>query len=298
MIESRDRLLIGVDGGGTGCRVAICDGTQKVLALAEGARANVFTDFDLALENIRKTIALAAEKAGISRDAIDRAVVHMGLAGVVSDAVAKRVAAASKFSHVTVTDDRPTAVAGALAEADGYLVSVGTGTIIARQLDGKTSSVGGYGFYVSDQASAAWLGKRLLETVLKCHDGLSAHSDLTRATLTKFSDDPNQIAAFSIASKPGDYGQFSRDIVAAAQAGDAVGQALIGEGFDYLQAGLVALNFNQDATLCLTGGLGASYRPYFENSGASGVSAPKGTSVSGAVFLASKEAARTVEASS
>ncbi len=37
-------LIIGVDGGGSGCRVAVADAAGTVLARAEGGPANIATD--------------------------------------------------------------------------------------------------------------------------------------------------------------------------------------------------------------------------------------------------------------
>ena len=298
MIESQVTLLIGVDGGGTGCRVAIADGNRRVLATAEGGRANVATDFDLALRCIRDTIDLAAQKVGIMPDILAVATVHMGLAGVVSDEVAARVASVAGFKQITVTDDRPTAVAGALAGKDGFLVSVGTGTIIASHRAGRSAFVGGYGFYVSDQASGAWLGRRLLEETLLCYDGVRPHTELTRASMAKFGDDPCQIAGFSIASGPGDYGGLAPDVVDAAQAGDTLGTALMQEGFAYLEAGLKALRFQPDDKLCLTGGVGRHYLSHFAAQAAGNIIESSGSSVSGAIHLAAVAAGQAIEASS
>lgn len=286
MSDSRDIILIGVDGGGTGCRAAIADATQTVLAEADGDRANVATDFQQAIQNVQKTISDAGRKAGLSDHALHNATVHMGLAGVISDAVAGRVARAMPYATVTVTDDRATTVAGALDGGDGFLISVGTGTIIAARRDGQNSFVNGWGFHVSDQASGAWLGRRLLEETLLWRDGLRADSDLAGATLANFGDDPNEIVRFSLTAKPGDYGRLAPDVVRAAKAGDQLGVALMQDGFDYLETGLQALGFRPGDRLCLTGGVGTHYANHFEKDFAPSIIAQSGLSVRGAVRLA------------
>jgi glucosamine kinase len=176
MSKFQDSILIGVDGGGTGCRIIIADGNLTVLARASGARANVATDFVQAIRNIQEAITKAAQSAGITEDALSNAQVHLGLAGVLCSADAQKVAAALPYALINVTDDRPTAVEGALGDKNGFLISVGTGTIIATRQGRKNSYVGGWGFYVADQASGAWLGKRLLEETLLCYDEIKPHS--------------------------------------------------------------------------------------------------------------------------
>lgn len=298
MSDSRDIILIGVDGGGTGCRAAIADASQTILAEADGDSANVATDFLQAIQNVQKTIADAGHKAGLSDRALHNATVHLGLAGVISDAVAGRVARAMPYTAVTVTDDRATTVAGALDDGDGFLISVGTGTIIAARKDGKNSFVNGWGFHVSDQASGAWLGRRLLEETLLWHDGLRADSDLARATLANFGGDPNQIVRFSLTARPGDYGRLAPDVVRAAKAGDPLGVALMQDGFGYLETGLQALGFQAGDRLCLTGGVGAHYADHFDKDIAPSVVAQSGLSVSGAVRLAAMALPSTIQVTS
>ncbi|MGB7321448.1 MAG: BadF/BadG/BcrA/BcrD ATPase family protein [Albidovulum sp.] len=293
MAAVRNTLLIGVDGGGTGCRVAIADQNQHVLATAEGGRANVATDFELAIKNIRETMERAAQSANLSPDVLAKATVYMGLAGAVTNDVSARVEAAFGYDRVTVTDDRPTAMEGGLAGEDGFVVAVGTGTFIGCRRYGNNTYVGGYGLYVSDQASGAWLGKRLLELTLLSYDGARPHTDLTLTTLTKFGGDPHQIAAFSISAKPGEYGRLAPDVVSAAQSGDAVGAAILDEGFAYLEAGLNALGYRPVDTLCLTGGLGQHYVDQFKAKGITNIIAPRCSSVIGAVRLAGRAAQLT-----
>jgi glucosamine kinase len=297
MIESQDTYLIGVDGGGTGCRVVIADSRVNVLATAEGDPANVTTDFAQTLRNIQKTIGIAAQKAGIDDSGLNNASIHMGLAGVVSHEAAARVAVATGFSHVAVTDDRPTTITGALGGGDGFLISVGTGTIIASSRGGQNRYIGGYGFQVSDQASGAWLGQRLLEETLLSHDGVRPHTDLTRAILANFKGDPNKIVAFGARAKPVDYGLLSPDVTAAAHAGDALGGALMLEGFTYLKAALEVLGFQPTDTLCLTGGVGRHYKGLFAQNGVTNIIEPRGTAVAGALHLAAIAAKQSADVS-
>jgi glucosamine kinase len=292
MIESRDINLIGVDGGGTGCRVAIADSHQTVLTVAEGGRANVTNDFDRALRNLRETLEIALQKSGLDRARLTNATVHLGLAGAETHDTAARIASALKsalgLDHVTVTDDRATTVAGALGGDDGFLAAVGTGSFVASRHDGQNTFVGGYGLQVSDQASAAWLGRRLLEETLLAHDAIRSHTNLTHAILARFGEDPDDIVAFSVDASPADYGKLAPDVVAAAEAGDAVGSALMQEGHAYLKAGLARLGFNPGEELCLTGGVGRQYARYFADTAI--IVEPQGSAVAGAVRLAAMAA--------
>ncbi|MGB7242601.1 MAG: BadF/BadG/BcrA/BcrD ATPase family protein [Sulfitobacter sp.] len=288
-----DTILIGVDGGGTGCRVAIGTDRRGLLAEVCGGRANATSDFDLAIDNIKKAVALAAVQAGLDLDDAAPISAHLGLAGVLTAGDAQKVADALPYTQCIVTDDRPTAITGALDGQDGFLVSVGTGTIIGKARDAAFRFIGGWGFHLADQASGAWLGRAALDRTLQCYDKVLDHSPLTQNILTRFDGDPNKVAAFSFVAKPGDYGTFAPDVLDAAAVGDPIGLELVTEGADYICGGLVALGFKPGDALCLSGGVGPHYAPYLPKQMASCVIAAKHSAVYGA-FQMARHSARNI----
>ena len=296
MIDSSQTLLIGVDGGGTGCRVAIGTLADGILARADGGRANVASDPDLAIKNVVAAVAAAAAMCGIPSERLKSATAHLGLAGVMTPQDAQKVAAALPYNEVTVTDDRPTALNGALGGQDGFLLSVGTGTIAAACTSGNYRSVGGWGFHLSDQASGSWMGQECLRHVLLCHDGLAGHTELTRTLLAKFENDPNKIVAFSMTAKPGDYGTFAPDIVQAAGAKDPIGLTIMHAGSDHLKRCLDVLGFKVGDALCLTGGVGPFYADYLPADVTAGLLARKGNALDGAFDFARINATKNAEA--
>lgn len=286
MTDSGRTLIIGVDGGGTGCRATIGTPQDGVLAQAEGGRANVASDFAISVKNIISTVEAAAMQADISRDELSNATAHIGIAGVLGPKESAQVVSALPYLSITVTDDRPTAITGALGGQDGYLLSVGTGTIAAASMSGTFSYVGGWGFAVADQASGAWLGRAALEQVMLCYDGLADHTFLTRALFSKFDDDPNTIVAFSMAAKPGDFATLAPDVIAGARALDPWGQAIMNQGADHLMRCLTRLGFLPGDTLCLTGGVGPHYADYLTAEFLSGRTESRGSALDGAFQLA------------
>lgn len=286
MSDSLHTLLIGVDGGGTGCRVAVGTLADGVLAQAEGRRANVAYDPEVAIGSVIATVEKAAAASGFSTEHLRAATAHLGLAGVMSPQDARKVASAVPYHHVTVTDDRPTALNGALGGRDGFLLSVGTGTIAAASTDGVYRSVGGWGFYVGDQASGSWIGHESLRYMMLCQDGLAQHSDLTRALFAKFHNDPNEVVTFGLSAKPGDYASFARQVVESARAHDPVGQKIMRAGADHLRKCLDALEFTAGDALCLTGGVGPHYADYLPSEFTAGLLERKGSALDGAYEFA------------
>ncbi|MEM9579325.1 MAG: BadF/BadG/BcrA/BcrD ATPase family protein [Pseudomonadota bacterium] len=288
MTDSHDTLIVGVDGGGTGCRAAIGTRSKGIIARAESGRANFASDPDLALHHVLSAVHDAASDAGIAQGDLPRAVAHLGLAGVMTAEDSQRVADAMPFSRTDVTNDRPTAVVGALGGQDGYLLAIGTGIIAAASVNGDMRVVNGWGFYVSDQGSGAWLGRVTLEQVLHCCDGVSAHSDVTRQVLARFGNDPGAISSFSVTAKPGDYARIAPVVIDGAQNDDPWSQELLSAGAAYLTRYLDALGFSHGDTLCLSGGLGAHYAPFLAPAALEGRITSRGSALSGAFQLASR----------
>ena len=89
---SRRAGLIGVDGGGTSCRIALeWQGRRSELTLGS---ANVTTDFQKAIELINDGLDAIAEKSGLSKNQLWTCPAYLGLAGVVDEADARAVAKA------------------------------------------------------------------------------------------------------------------------------------------------------------------------------------------------------------
>lgn len=281
-------FLIGADGGGTSCRVALQVGHGGVRHEVVLGPANASTGFEAAIQTLTEALQIVAEKAGLALDDLTGATAHFGLAGVMSGAIAARVAARLPIRRLVVSDDRPTAIAGALGAADGTVAAIGTGSFVGRQVAGQVRGLGGWGFQIGDQASGAWLFRRCLEAVMLSIDGLAPATDLTRTILAAHGDDPGRIVEFSLAARPADYAALAREVVAAADAGDSLGQALMAEGVAYIRAAMMALGWQEGERLCLAGGLGDAYASRLGLP----VVAPRGTALDGALLLAARRAAK------
>jgi glucosamine kinase len=291
MIDSGSTLLIGVDGGGTGCRAAIGTVADGILAHAESGPANATSDPVLAIKNITLAVTAAAQVLGISIGALRAATTHVGLAGIMNKQDVERVKSGLHYGDVSVTDDRPTAVKGALGDEFGFVLSVGTGTIAASYTSDGLKCVGGWGFQLSDRGSGAWLGRAALENVLLCYDGIGEHSPLTRNLLSKFNSDPNQIVAFGSKATAADLAKLARDIVERANSGDPWGRVMMQTGAEHLVHALNGFGFVTGNRLCLTGGVGPHYAKYLPDEFLAGYTAPLGTALDGAFALAQAKSA-------
>ena len=298
MRTTRPYLLIGIDGGGTGCRVAICERGGERLSETQGGPANFTTDPKASVENIRKALITAAADAGLDlTDWKDRCVAHAGLAGVMGQADAEAVASALGFQNISVTDDRATSVAGALRGEDGILAAIGTGTIVAVSSGGSMRYFGGWGHELADQASGGWLGHDALRLTLLAYDDFTAHSDLTRDVLKHFGDDPHNIVDFVQNAEPGHYATFAPMVVEAARNDDTNAKNLMEKGAAYLNTCINVSGSGPETAICLSGGVGPHYQPYLETAYQDRIRPPYGSALDGALFLADQKVSSMEEVS-
>ncbi|PWK62479.1 BadF/BadG/BcrA/BcrD ATPase family protein [Roseicyclus mahoneyensis] len=163
------RIDIGIDGGGTGCRVALSLEGGPV-ALTRGGPANIVTDPAAAEAAIRLALTEALTARGLGFDAMVDARVCAGLAGGRLAGAADAFATRLPFLAYVV-DDSVTALEGAFAGAEGTLVSLGTGSFCIRRDARGITHQGGWGFVLGDEGSAAWFGRMALSELLRIEDG-------------------------------------------------------------------------------------------------------------------------------
>lgn len=286
-------VIVAADGGGTGCRAAVGTLANGVMAQATGGPGNVQNDFDAALTNLTGTVAEALAHAGLSDIPLDHITAHFGVAGAHSRPEMAAIERALPYGACSVTGDRDTSVRGVLGESDGYVVALGTGTIIARQRNLALRTMGGWGFDLSDQASGAWLGHRLLQETALAHDGFRPHTPLTKQTLDEHGGLVPMIH-FANAAGPFDLAKFARSVIETAKVGDPVGQELMHQGAAFVVQALDALGFQDGAPLVLTAGVGPHYRDYLPARYTGNLVASQGTALDGAFAMACA-AARTAQ---
>ena len=278
--------LCAVDGGGSGCRSAIARADGTVIGRATGGPANVATDPEGGLAQVRGAIAEAGRRAGLDAAALRACAAHVGLAGVLGPEDAEAVAAALPFDSCGVTDDRATSVAGALGARDGAVLSVGTGSFAALRRGGETAYLGGWGAVLGDQASGAWLGRAALEHALLCHDGLAEEGPLSRAVMDRFGGAPARVVAFG----RGGARHLGALAPMVAASDDPAARAAMRRGAAYLASCLERLGLADGEALCLLGGLGPTYLPLLPAWARERACAAEGDALAGALRLAAARA--------
>jgi glucosamine kinase len=279
------QYAIGVDGGGTGCRVAIADRAGIVLARATGGPSNIATNLDEAAQNILSAITAATRDITVSGSIYSLASAVLGLAGANVGDHAKKLAERLGFARCRIVSDAQTSLNGALAGQDGTGAMIGTGSVFASRANGKFRQLGGWGFQLGDQAGGARLGRSALEETLLAHDGIRAHSAFTQAILARYGNAP-AITEFARKAAPSDYAALAPLVIEAASAGDVVAAEIVDIACAYIEKAVSAVAFDAFLPVTMIGGLSQSLVPFLPEALKAKLVPASGTALDGAMRMA------------
>ncbi|MFN3622822.1 MAG: BadF/BadG/BcrA/BcrD ATPase family protein [Hyphomicrobium sp.] len=283
-------LLLGVDGGGTGCRARLTDVNGQVLGEGTGGPANIRFGIKESFSAVLQATDMCLDQAGLSLQGSE-IVACLALAGASEPT---HLAAARTynlpFAHTLLTTDAHAACVGAHGGKNGGIIVVGTGSVAWGIVGNREHRVGGWGFPVSDEGSGAWLGCEAARRVLWAYDGRIAWTDLTKSLLERFEGDPHAIVRWMGQARPRDFGSLAPVIIAYAGRGDPVGRELMQDAARHVDVMAQRLATLGVPRLALSGGLAASIEPWLAPSTRELLVAPLGDALSGALLLARLEA--------
>jgi glucosamine kinase len=303
------RYYLGVDGGGTNCRIRLADENLRTLGEGRGGPSNLqLQNADPAYASILEGTRAAFAAAGLTE--ADYANTHAcfcmagGRSVIDRDAFAKRP---WKFANVRVYDDIDAAHAGALGGEEGAVIIAGTGSAALAIVDGQRHQAGGWGFYVGDQMSGAILGRELIRRAVEATDGLVSGSPLTESVVqalggtlddvmewsfpkatesVAYKDYRGEEVAVSVGPTPKAYGDFSRMIFEYYEKGDAVARELIDLELGYVDNYVRWFKLRGATRMAATGGVGERLYPILVDRYGDFIVRPLGDNLSGAVILA------------
>lgn len=273
-------LLLGLDGGGSGCRAVLADASGQVLGRGEAGPSNVMSDPEAAVAAI-----LACANAALNGHDPAQVTAVLGLAGVNTSKAEDWLPGRLPFGHVRVVPDATTAAAGALGSQDGIVAAMGTGSVFIRQLSGQVDTLGGWGPILGDEGSGNWLGRRFLADVLRAGDGLAPETALTRATVARHGG-RNGIVAFARLATAADFGREVAHVLAARD--DPAAERLLAHAAAEVASYITLLQAGRALPVVFTGGLGPVYAGLLARSWPQ--RQPLGSPLDGALLLARQTA--------
>lgn len=277
-------LFLGIDGGGTGCRAAVADGSGRILGEGLAGPANIASDVTGAQENILAAARQALTAATGTDAGLPDLRAGLGLAGANAAGVVERLRHALPFARIRVETDAVAAVKGALGARDGIVAAIGTGSVFASQIGGEIRQIGGWGLVLGDDGSGARLGRSLLAAALGARDGFRPMTPLLRAVLEDWGG-PEGVIAFSLAARPADFAKVAPRILGS---DDPAARALVATATADVAASIAVLQTDPALPVTFIGGLGGAYAERLAGKWA--VVPALGSALDGALILA-REAA-------
>ena len=301
---------LGVDGGGTNCRVRLADENLVTLAEVKNGRSNLqIDDGEPAFRAISDGTRDVFQAAGLDYAETANTYACFGMAGGRMDTARAEFAARPwPFAGVKVYDDIDIAHAGALGGGEGGVIIVGTGSAAMSIVNGKRYQAGGWGFQIGDQMSGAILGRELARYSVEAEDGLVEASPLTRAVIAHLGGDNQAAMTWSFATAmdlkiisrdgtegcddaligraPAEYGKLMPLFIEHFDKGDPVAARMMDIQLGYIDTYVRWFKGHGAQVMAIVGGFGQRLFPILEQRYGSFVALPKYEPLHGAVILA------------
>jgi glucosamine kinase len=225
---------LGIDGGGSKTTCIVGD-EDSVLGSALAGPSNITRVGEArARESLHESMRQACADAKIDPRQVHRACV--GVAGVASEEIAtsvRKIIAEMISAEIEVVGDMQIALQAALGTGPGVVVIAGTGSIAyGRDAQGRTARAGGWGFAISDEGSAHWIGRMAVAALLRSADQAADDqvaqltSVLLREIKTVWTLESFEQLARKANTNP-DFAALLPAVLAAADAGDEVARQVL-----------------------------------------------------------------------
>ncbi|CAB9494928.1 BadF/BadG/BcrA/BcrD ATPase family protein [Alteromonas macleodii] len=271
-----DLYFIGIDGGGTKCRVILQDknGTQigegisgpaNIMRDAELAKTSILDGVEKAIESANTSLASQNSEARLTPITLSQCVVAAGLAGAnISTAKARFETWAHPFHSLHILSDLHAACVGAHNGKPCAVIIVGTGSAGTVFNEGKFTDLGGHGFPVGDFASGAWLGLKAIQHTLLCIDNIRSKDDLAKTVCAELgTTNADSIVAKCAGFNTHHYASLVPCMLPLLNEGNSQVTCIFKEGAEYLESMAQRLLGDNTYNLALIGGLSNVYVPYF-----------------------------------
>lgn len=285
-VQDGPRYLLGVDGGGTGTRLRLCDRAGRLLGQGEAGPSALGQGTAQAWRHIRQALAQAARQAGIEPPEPRDCAIGLGLSGAnVTAQVEQFLAEQPGYAQLVLDSDGFTTVLGAHGGAPGAVLAAGTGTVgEALRRDGSRVCISGWGWIVGDEGSGAWLGLKAMRHAQQALDGRAPAGALARAVWAVAGATREALLAWCAAA--GQQGYASLAPLVFEQAGDdAVAAGFVAEAVAELEKLAHALDPEASLPLALAGSIAQRLAPRFSAALRARLVAPQGDSADGALHL-------------
>lgn len=286
-VKGGELFYLGIDGGGSKCKACLVSSDDRILGTGVAGPANPFHGMQQTLTSITDAAALAVKDAGLDNRVLQHTVAGMGLAGVNLPSLYRAMMEwQHPFQRMFLATDLHIACLGAHNGDYGAVMIAGTGSCGYIHVKEKTAMYGGHGFPVGDKGSGAWMGLEAIKAALLAMDNLGPATTLSQVVSETLEAEGLEIIEKLAGAPSSLYGRLAPGVLQQARAGDAVAQAIVQEGADYLSALAEKLLAFQPPRLSILGGLGPIIKPWLKPAVADIIVDPLGQPEAGAIRFA------------
>jgi len=280
------QYLVGVDGGGTGTRLRLCELSGRLLGQDETGPSALGQGAEQAWRHIQQALQGAAAQAGLEDLDLGRCAIGLGLSGTGVQAQVDAFQALSPaYALVALDNDGFTTLLGAHGGRPGAVVAAGTGTIgEALRADGQRLYISGWGWVCGDEGSGAWLGLKAMRHAQQALDGRAEAGALARAVWAVAGQDRASILAWCAAAGQHGYASLA-PLVFDRAPNDPVAAGLVADAVSELERLAHALDPQAELPLALCGSVALRLSSEFSGTIRARCVAPEGDSADGALHL-------------
>jgi glucosamine kinase len=285
-----DILYVGIDGGGTNCRVRIESAAGVLLGIGHGGSANPSHGLLTVIESIMTAITSALVQASLPQESISRLVVGAGLAGLHLPKYRRMMAEwQHPFKALYLTDDLHIATIGAHAGEDGAVAIIGTGFSALSVVGHVQTPIGGYGFLQADHCSGSWIGYQAVQAVLLANDKLAKPTLLRKLLFNKYHVEGVALADKLVGATASEYGRLAPLVFSAAQSNDKVAKDILKQSCEFIEQVVTLLAATLPPRISLIGGIAEQIISQLDQHTVLQLSEPLQTPVQGAIGFAHQQ---------
>ena len=223
-------FYLGIDGGGSKTSCIIGDEESILGSGASGPSNIVRIGEQQARQAIAAAINQACTAAKVNPSQIERTCI--GVAGGARPETAeavRRILSEILGGEIEVVGDMVIAMEAA-GGGPGVVVIAGTGSIAyGRNAAGQTARAGGWGFAISDEGSAHWIGRAAISAAMRaCDEG--EHPSLLDSVMKAWRlQTREQMILTANATPPADFAGLLPTIVSIAESGDPIARDVLAQ---------------------------------------------------------------------
>lgn len=289
-------IFIGVDGGGTKCKVRIEDSQGQVIGQGMGGPANIRLSVATAWQSIYSAIEDALKDSSLSlANPNYRFHAGLGLAGCeMKSAYELFLQQPHPFYSLHLTSDAHVACLGAHNGQDGAIIVVGTGIVGYQILHDECTKVGGWGFPHDDLGSGAWLGLEAARLTFQWLDHRVEKSPLIEDVFAFFNKDSDQLISWANHANSSEFARLAPLVINHSQQEEANAVRLIkkaAHAVEKISTALIKTQQNKEETVgyCLFGGIAPFIEPWLHESLRARIIPRKTDANKGAILMMRKE---------